>query len=107
MKHQSVNTGLYGLWPISPKYVDCKKKNEKIKKEQNHSFLITLFTFSNQIIQVYPSKYCKLVEEEHGLELLRELSQHSRPNVKIKQLAEMVIRNCETNKNVESMQLDG
>lgn len=58
-------------------------------------------------IQVYPSKYCKLVEEEHGLELLRELTQHPRPNEKIKELAEMVIKNCETNKNTESMQLDG
>lgn len=57
--------------------------------------------------QVYPSKYCKLVEEEHGLELLRELTQHPRPNEKIKELAEMVIKNCETNKNTESMQLDG
>lgn len=48
------------------------------------------------------------MEEEHGLELLRELMNHERPNEKIKALAEMVIKNCEQNKNAsESMQLDG
>lgn len=47
------------------------------------------------------------MEEEHGLELLRELMKHERPNENIKALAEMVIKNCEQNKNTESMQLDG
>lgn len=57
--------------------------------------------------QVYPSKYCRLVEDECGLGLLRDLIQHHKPNERIKELARMVISNCLTSKSSEAMQLDG
>lgn len=57
--------------------------------------------------QVYPSKYCRLVEEEHGLELLRELIAHENPTEKTKELARTVIMNCEQNKSSDAMVLDG
>lgn len=55
---------------------------------------------------MYPSKYCRLVEDEHGLILLQELIEHEKPSEKIKNLAQMVLDNCESIKHSE-MQLDG
>lgn len=66
--------------------------------------------FTNQFqsrLQVYPLKYCRLVEEERGIELLNELLAHEKPNERIKELTRIVIRNCRSNGNNEMMQLDG
>lgn len=66
-----------------------------------------IFSYPFSCSQVYPVKYCRLVEEEHGLSLLKELIAHEKPNEKIKSLARIVIENCERNKKSEFMQLDG
>lgn len=52
-------------------------------------------------------KYCRLVEEEQGIELLTELLSHNKPNEKIKCLARMVIENCESTGLNTTMELDG
>lgn len=65
------------------------------------------FCYISINIQVYPLKYCRLVQEEHGIELLKELLEHDKPNEHIKDLAKMVIENCESSKGTELMQLDG
>lgn len=56
--------------------------------------------------QVYPLKYCRLVEDERGLILLQELIDHEKPCETIKNLARMVLENCEAIKTTD-MQLDG
>lgn len=67
-----------------------------------------LICFTHSLpVQVYPVKYCRLVEEEHGLSLLKELIAHEKPNEKIKNLAQIVIDNCENNNQSDYMQLDG
>lgn len=72
------------------------------------SLSLSLCFYVLQCAQVYPVKYCRLVEEEQGIELLTELLNHEKPNGKIKSLARMVIINCEsTNQNNSSMELDG
>lgn len=65
-----------------------------------------LSTFSVFCLQVYPLKYCKLVEDEHGVDLLNELVIHPVPNVRIQYLAKMVLENCYMIK-CNSMSLDG
>ena len=47
----------------------------------------------NIYLQMYPSKYSKLVEDENGLELMREIIIHPAPYERIKELAQMVIDN--------------
>ncbi|XP_055700674.1 protein zer-1 homolog [Phlebotomus papatasi] len=56
------------------------------------------------LTKVYPAKYCRLVEAEHGIELLYELIMHKRPYFRIKELARMVLDHCAQNKQ---MTLDG
>lgn len=51
------------------------------------------------LTSVYPEKYCHLVEQEGGLDLLRELIAHPDPPVAIKDLAAIVIENCSKCKN--------
>lgn len=46
------------------------------------------------LTQVYPSKYCPLVREEGGLEMLEELAQNPRPYPRIRQLAELITQHC-------------
>ncbi|KAK9886782.1 hypothetical protein WA026_018435 [Henosepilachna vigintioctopunctata] len=46
------------------------------------------------LTQVYPEKYCGLVEKEGGLELLQEVINHPAPPTAVKMLAEMVLKNC-------------
>ncbi|XP_073836119.1 protein zer-1 homolog isoform X2 [Musca autumnalis] len=46
------------------------------------------------LTQVYPDKYCKLVENENGIEILTELINHPKPYEDIKRIARMVIDQC-------------
>lgn len=55
----------------------------------------------NLCVQVYPNKYCHLVESEHGLELLQEVIDHPSPYYRIKELAAMVLRHCAQDKDTE------
>ena len=52
-----------------------------------------IFLFS----QVYPEKYCKLVEEEKGIKLLMDLMDHMETCEKLKELAQMVLSQCDRN----------
>uniref|UniRef100_A0A1L8DLQ4 Protein zer-1 homolog n=1 Tax=Nyssomyia neivai TaxID=330878 RepID=A0A1L8DLQ4_9DIPT len=56
------------------------------------------------LTKVYPAKYCRLVEAEHGIELLYELITHRKPYSRIKELARMVLDHCTQN---NQMTLDG
>uniref|UniRef100_A0A6B2EK84 Protein zer-1 homolog n=1 Tax=Phlebotomus kandelakii TaxID=1109342 RepID=A0A6B2EK84_9DIPT len=56
------------------------------------------------LTKVYPAKYCRLVEAEHGIELLNELLVHKRPYPRINELARMVLDHCAQN---NQMTLDG
>lgn len=47
--------------------------------------------------QVYPEKYCKLVEEEKGIKLLMDLIDHMETCEKLKELAQMVLSQCDLN----------
>ena len=51
--------------------------------------------------QVYPNKYCHLVESEHGVELLQEVIEHPSQNYRIKELASMVLRHCAEGRDTE------
>ncbi|XP_044745986.1 uncharacterized protein LOC123307655 [Coccinella septempunctata] len=46
------------------------------------------------LTQVYPGKYCELLEKEGGLELLTEIIDHPAPPRSVKELAEIAINNC-------------
>ncbi|XP_030380134.1 protein zer-1 homolog [Scaptodrosophila lebanonensis] len=46
------------------------------------------------LTQVYPDKYCQLVEQENGIQVLKELIEHNRPYDEIKRIAMMVIVQC-------------
>ncbi|XP_036337281.1 protein zer-1 homolog isoform X2 [Rhagoletis pomonella] len=46
------------------------------------------------LTQVYPEKYCQLVKQEHGIEILTELIEHPRPYEDIKLIARKVIEKC-------------
>lgn len=46
------------------------------------------------LTKVYPEKYCRLVQEEKGTDMLRELLQRNAPG-RIKELAQLVIEHCE------------
>lgn len=45
--------------------------------------------------QVYPDKYCQLVEQENGIQILNELIDHKSPYCEIKRIARMVIEQCD------------
>ncbi|XP_076034318.1 protein zer-1 homolog [Oratosquilla oratoria] len=47
------------------------------------------------LTRVYPDKYCSLVEEEHGLDLLRNQELFVNSYQRIKDLASIVIKQCE------------
>uniref|UniRef100_A0A1A9V408 Protein zer-1 homolog n=1 Tax=Glossina austeni TaxID=7395 RepID=A0A1A9V408_GLOAU len=46
------------------------------------------------LTQVYPDKYCLLVEQENGIQILKELITHPSPYEEIKEIARMVIARC-------------
>ncbi|XP_037933697.1 protein zer-1 homolog isoform X2 [Teleopsis dalmanni] len=46
------------------------------------------------LTQVYPEKYCQLVEQENGIQILNELINHPSPYHEIKKIAYMVIEQC-------------
>ncbi|XP_059218203.1 protein zer-1 homolog isoform X1 [Stomoxys calcitrans] len=46
------------------------------------------------LTQVYPDKYCQLVEQENGIQILKELIDHPSPYEDIKKIARMVIEQC-------------
>ncbi|KAL1424380.1 hypothetical protein MTO96_020172 [Rhipicephalus appendiculatus] len=46
------------------------------------------------LTQVYPVKYCRLVREEGGLEMLEQLMQTPRPYPRIHELAKLIIYHC-------------
>ncbi|XP_032573716.1 protein zer-1 homolog isoform X2 [Drosophila sechellia] len=48
------------------------------------------------LTQVYPEKYCKLVEQENGIQILNELIEHESPYCEIKRIARLVIEQCES-----------
>lgn len=52
-------------------------------------------------MQVYPNKYCHLVESEHGVKLLQEVIDHPNPYYRIKELASMVLRHCVEGRDTE------
>jgi hypothetical protein len=55
------------------------------------------FTDNCLPLQVYPEKYCKLVEEEKGIKLLMDLIDHMETCEKLKELAQMVLHQCDLN----------
>lgn len=58
------------------------------------------------LTKVYPLKYCSLVEDENGIELLSRLVEHPSPYDRIKQLAQMVLDACSPASH-KNMMLDG
>lgn len=46
------------------------------------------------LTQVYPDKYCRLVEQENGMQILNELIEHPSPYEEIKNIARRVINQC-------------
>lgn len=58
------------------------------------------------LTEVYPQKYCRLVEQECGIEILTELLGDIRPYERTKELANMVIQRC-SSIPPESTNLDG
>lgn len=70
----------------------------------NCCFLLILFSWLLCLFgafQVYPNKYCHLVESENGIELLQEVIEHPSPYYRIKELATMVLRHCTQEKDTE------
>lgn len=64
------------------------------------------------LTKVYPTKYCRLVERERGIELLQELIDHQpQPYARLKELAQMVLTHCRNfNDSLDQsrkMELDG
>jgi len=57
-------------------------------------------------IKVYPAKYCRLVEDENGIDLLKQLLNNEQPYERIKDLARMVLNHCDRVKQTD-MILDG
>nr|NP_001261257.1 uncharacterized protein Dmel_CG12084, isoform B [Drosophila melanogaster]AGB93952.1 uncharacterized protein Dmel_CG12084, isoform B [Drosophila melanogaster] len=57
------------------------------------------------LTQVYPEKYCKLVEQENGIQILNELIEHESPYCEIKRIARLVIEQCDSGS--ERMVVDG
>ncbi|CRL08339.1 CLUMA_CG021260, isoform A [Clunio marinus] len=49
------------------------------------------------LTKVYPEKYCKLVEDENGTKLLMDLIDHMETNEKLRELAQMVLNQCDLN----------
>lgn len=49
------------------------------------------------VFKVYPEKYCKLVEDENGIKLLMDLIDHMETCEKLKELAQMVLNQCDQN----------
>ncbi|XP_020801744.1 protein zer-1 homolog isoform X3 [Drosophila serrata] len=47
------------------------------------------------LTQVYPEKYCQLVEQENGIQILNELIEHETPYSEIKRIARLVIEQCD------------
>ncbi|KAH8235017.1 hypothetical protein KR032_007574 [Drosophila birchii] len=47
------------------------------------------------LTQVYPEKYCQLVEQENGIQILNELIDHETPYSEIKRIARLVIEQCD------------
>uniref|UniRef100_A0A0K8TN85 Protein zer-1 homolog n=1 Tax=Tabanus bromius TaxID=304241 RepID=A0A0K8TN85_TABBR len=58
------------------------------------------------LTKVYPDKYCRLVEQESGIQILTDLINHPKPYARIKELAKMVIDCCKTVKN-KNFNLEG
>ncbi|KAH8317285.1 hypothetical protein KR074_012500 [Drosophila pseudoananassae] len=48
------------------------------------------------LTQVYPEKYCQLVEQENGIQILNELIDHESPYCEIKRIARLVIEQCDS-----------
>ncbi|KAH8315863.1 hypothetical protein KR067_012504 [Drosophila pandora] len=48
------------------------------------------------LTQVYPEKYCQLVEQENGIQILNELIEHDSPYSEIKRIARLVIEQCDS-----------
>uniref|UniRef100_A0A182NIL8 Protein zer-1 homolog n=1 Tax=Anopheles dirus TaxID=7168 RepID=A0A182NIL8_9DIPT len=46
------------------------------------------------LTKVYPTKYCRVVEQERGIELLQELIDHPQPYPRLKELAQIVLTHC-------------
>lgn len=59
------------------------------------------------LTKVYPDKYCRLVEQENGIQILTDLINHPRPYDRIKQLAHMVIDKCSNAKCLDDANLEG
>ncbi|XP_026849394.1 protein zer-1 homolog isoform X2 [Drosophila persimilis] len=55
------------------------------------------------LTQVYPEKYCQLVEQENGIQILNELIEHESPYCEIKRIARLVIEQCDSGSGSERM----
>lgn len=55
-------------------------------------------------LQVYPDKYCKLVEQENGIKLLMDLIDHMETCEKLKELAQIVLNNVDHNNEKNFME---
>ncbi|XP_034133936.1 protein zer-1 homolog isoform X1 [Drosophila guanche] len=55
------------------------------------------------LTQVYPEKYCQLVEQENGIQILNELIEHESPYSEIKRIARLVIEQCDSGSGSERM----
>lgn len=68
------------------------------------------FSFPEQLddncfgFKVYPEKYCKLVEDENGIKLLMDLIDHMETCEKLKELAQMVLKQCDQNNEKNFME---
>lgn len=47
--------------------------------------------------QVYPDKYCKLVEDENGIKLLMDLMDNIHTPENLRELAHLVLSHCDAN----------
>lgn len=54
--------------------------------------------------QVYPDKYCKLVEQESGIKLLMDLIDHMETCERLKELAQIVLNNVDQNNQKNFME---
>lgn len=60
--------------------------------------LYSFITILNDLFsQVYPDKYCKLVEDENGIKLLMDLIDNIHTPEKLRELAQQVLSHCDAN----------
>ncbi|XP_045198944.2 protein zer-1 homolog [Mercenaria mercenaria] len=104
-------------WPLDSKrninYRSFGPILHLVKCYQSHASQYWAVWALCNLTQVYPDKYCQLLKDEGGLELLEIVTRDPRPIDAIKQLAEQVItfinnRNClPPCENVDDVEMNG